>query len=305
MWTRRQLKEKAKFALNHNYWKIILVSLIAVTLAGGTTYNLTYDLGDEIETVIEDNSDDSYEEEYGFEYDFEEENSPSAAYIFGYVLGFMLVFMVVYIVIIAVYMVYAAFIYNPVDIGCRRFFFKTLNQKAEVKEVAFAFDTNYKNVAKIMFFRDLQILLWMLLFIVPGIVKSYEYFMVPYLLAENPNLTKEQAFAMSKQMMTGQKWDTFVLHLSFFWWDLLSVVTGGIVSVLYVQPYRNLTFAALYEELSLMNGRPAFAVQQPNMNNPQMNPYGQGMPVPPVQPMQQAQPVPPQMMNQPNNSTQE
>lgn len=326
MWTRKQLKEKAKFALNHNYWKVILVSLIIVMVGGASTYNVTYDASEEVSTLLEEDNtleEDEFYYEYEYEYDSDdvfEEESPSVAYIIGFIIGFLIVFTIVYVVIMAIYLLYATFILNPVDLGCRRFFFKTLNQKAEVKEVAFAFDNNYKNVAKIMFFRDLYIMLWSFLFIIPGIVKSYEYMMIPYLLAENPNLTKEQAFAISKQMMTGQKWRTFVLHLSFFWWDVLSLITAGIVSVFYVQPYRNLTFAALYEELSLMNGRPAFAVQQPNMNNPyqqgnpysQMNPYGQPMqqahPVPPVQPMHQAHPVPPvvpQMGNQPNNNTEE
>ena len=81
------------------------------------------------------------------------------------------------------------------------------------------------------------------------------------MLAENPNLTKEQAFAQSKQMMNGQKWEAFVLDLSFIGWDLLSAMTLGILSIFYVEPYRNLTFAALYEELSLVHGRPAFSQQ--------------------------------------------
>lgn len=47
-------------------------------------------------------------------------------------------------------------------------------------------------------------------FVIPGIVKAYEYMMIPYLLADNPQMTKEQAFAESKRMMQGQKWKAFV-----------------------------------------------------------------------------------------------
>ena len=98
-----------------------------------------------------------------------------------------------------------------------------------------------------MFFRDLYTVLWTLLLIIPGIVKSYEYQMIPYLLAENPQMTKEQAFAESKRMMTGQKWRAFVLDLSFIGWNILSALTLGILGIFYVQPYMDATHAALYE----------------------------------------------------------
>lgn len=54
--------------------------------------------------------------------------------------------------------------------------------------------------------------LWMLLFIIPGIVKSYEYMMIPYLLAEHPEMTRQEAFAESKQMMDGNKWDAICVR---------------------------------------------------------------------------------------------
>ena len=73
--------------------------------------------------------------------------------------------------------------------------------------------------------------------------------MIPYLLAENPQMTKEQAFAESKQMMQGQKWRAFVLDLSFIGWDILSGMTLGILGIFYVQPYIEATHAALYERL--------------------------------------------------------
>ena len=115
--------------------------------------------------------------------------------------------------------------------------------------IKFAFDHNYKNIVKVMFFRDLYTVLWTLLFIIPGIVKSYEYQMIPYLLAENPQMTKEQAFAESKRMMTGQKWRAFVLDLSFLGWKILSLFTLGILDIFYVQPYMDSAHAALYDAL--------------------------------------------------------
>ena len=145
------------------------------------------------------------------------------------------------------------FIINPLEVGCRRFFIRNLNEPAQIGNIGYGFDNNYRNVAKTMFFRDLFTVLWSLLFIIPGIVKAYEYMMIPYLLADNPQMTKEQAFAESKRMMQGQKWKAFVLDLSFIGWYILSGLTLGILAIFYVSPYVNATHAALYEALCYAN----------------------------------------------------
>ena len=349
MWTREQLKNKAKDALNKNYWKIVLVSMLVFIIAGGastgignsydsssdssyesTDTDIFDDLFSESDTDYDETDEyDTYDEyAYSDQYYYEENSdeywdgyydgyfgnsmaSDAQDYLDGYndgeldeyvendfgsmdgddfssgefdglstsqIAGIMIVLIVFIIIIVLVASVigfaYNALIYNPLEVGTKRFFFKSMSEKAEVKEVAHAFDTNYKNIIKILFIRDLKILLWSLLFVIPGIVKSYEYYMMPYLLAENPNLTKEEAFRLSKQMMTGNKWNTFVLELSFIGWDLLSGITLGILGIFYVQPYKNLTYAALYEEISAINGYPARAVAaQPNMEEYQMPEY--------------------------------
>lgn len=94
-----------------------------------------------------------------------------------------------------------------------------------------------------------RMMLWLLLFIIPGIVKIYEYRMIPYLLADNPNMSKQEAFRTSKTMMKGNKWRAFVLDLSFILWDILGINTFGIVSVLWVDPYKQQTDALLYNAL--------------------------------------------------------
>ena len=86
----------------------------------------------------------------------------------------------------------------------------------------------------------------MLLFIIPGIVKSYEYMMIPYLLAEHPEMTRQEAFAESKQMMDGEKMEAFIMDLSFLGWYLLSAVTCGLLAIFYVNPYVQASFAEMY-----------------------------------------------------------
>ena len=75
------------------------------------------------------------------------------------------------------------------------------------------------------------------------------------LLSEDPAMSYQEAFAQSKVLMTGNKWKAFVLDLSFLGWDLLSLLTLGILGTFYVGPYRHMTNAALYEALQYGNGQ--------------------------------------------------
>lgn len=91
-------------------------------------------------------------------------------------------------------------------------------------------------------------LLWSLLLIVPGIIKSFSYSMAFYILAENPDMSPMEALNESKRMMDGHKWEYFVLSLSFILWILLSYVTCGI-ALIYVIPYMETTITLFYLNL--------------------------------------------------------
>ena len=93
---------------------------------------------------------------------------------------------------------------------------------------------------------NIKIFLWGLLFIIPGIIKSYEYYMVPYILAENPGIDSRRAFELSKEMTRDEKFDIFLLALSFIGWYLLGAITCGI-GILFLEPYYQATFAELYQ----------------------------------------------------------
>ena len=95
---------------------------------------------------------------------------------------------------------------------------------------------------------SLYTFLWSLLFIIPGIVKSYAYAMTPYILLDRPELSPTEAIAESRKMMDGRKMDLFILDLSFIGWMLLSVLTCGIL-LFYVEPYMMATRSAFYLEL--------------------------------------------------------
>lgn len=99
------------------------------------------------------------------------------------------------------------------------------------------------------FLRNLYIALWSLLFIVPGIVKIYSYAMTPYIMAEHPEMTANEAITASRQLMDGHKGELFCLHLSFIGWQFLNLFTLGIGS-LWLNPYMQATEAAFYRHIT-------------------------------------------------------
>ncbi len=142
------------------------------------------------------------------------------------------------------------FLTAPMGVSIKRFLlFNRSSDQADLKELSYAFRYSYLNIVKVLFFQSLYTFLWSLLFWVPGIIKGYEYRMIPYLLAENPNLSKDDAFAISKRMMDGEKWETFVLDCSFIGYIILSLLTAGLLSIFYVTPYKILTDTELYVAL--------------------------------------------------------
>ncbi|WP_294561371.1 DUF975 family protein [uncultured Traorella sp.] len=96
-----------------------------------------------------------------------------------------------------------------------------------------------------MLLRDIYTFLWTLLFIIPGIYKSYQYFMIPYILAENPNMDSSEVFEMTKMLTQGVKLDIFVLQISFLPWYLLGIITCGL-AIFYVTPYQEATLCEAY-----------------------------------------------------------
>lgn len=268
MWTRAELKSKAKFSFKRNYWKSVLISLILALLVGGGSSGSSISsavsnnlIGSSDSSVTDDyfnddsslyDGNDFYDDTYdgNVEDDIDDLNSMADNTAGMMAIGiFLMVFIMMFVVLMAVVILLDVFIFNPLEVGCKKYYLRNLNEPAQVGNIGYAFDNNYKNITKTMFFRDLFTVLWTLLFIIPGIVKSYEYQMIPYLLADNPQMTKEQAFEESKRMMQGQKWKAFVLDLSFIVWNILSALTLGILGIFYVQPYMDATHAALYEAL--------------------------------------------------------
>ena len=150
-------------------------------------------------------------------------------------------------VVILIVLVAKVFVGNLLKMGGYRFFI--LNQTAQpgIGTLLDGFRSgHYVNIVLTMFLRDLFTTLWSLLLVVPGIVKHYEYLMVPYIIAENPAMDYKEAFQISKQMIDGEKMEAFIMDLSFLGWYLLSAVTCGLLAIFYVNPYVQASFAEMY-----------------------------------------------------------
>ena len=248
MWTRKELKTKAKEALKRNYWKVVLVSVLVILLSGGFSYGFSGGSGgsspqEEISEMQEMTTSPTTE-------------ALSSADLIIIVIVAIVIFTVVFCIVFAIAYAIAAFLYNPVLVGVNRFMLKSVDDRAEVKEIAYAFDHSYMNVVKTMFFKDLYVFLWTLLFVIPGVYKKYQYRMVPYIMAERPEMNYKEALELSKNMMDGEKWHAFVLDLSFVLWHVLGIITCGILEAFYIAPYQNLTNAELYRTICMQHNNP-------------------------------------------------
>ncbi len=269
---RVRIKEWAKNAFYRSYWKSVLVGyLLSITMTAASFSSGSSSAGSSTSGSMT------------------EEEMIAIAVILLIALGVSFFFWLIA-------MALKAFLLNPLQVGCQSYFRKGLySQNPELGALGDGFKGNYKNVAFVMFMKDLFLWLWSLIYVgvvvvgiigigvcagmaegggdaetvagigmviglilffplliaamIPWIMKYYEYLMIPFILAENPNMPRKEVFALTKRMMTGDKWNAFVLILSFFGWNLLGVCTCGILNLFYVMPYQSYAVAGFYETL--------------------------------------------------------
>lgn len=220
MWNRAELKMRGNIAFKKNY-----VSAVVVALLMGIFGTVS---GESSARRVSENS------------DIYSGNLFNVGMITGLLAG-------IATVVILIVLVAKVFVGNLLKMGGYRFFI--LNQTAQpgIGTLLDGFRSgHYVNIVLTMFLRDLFTTLWSLLLVVPGIVKHYEYLMVPYIIAENPAMDYKEAFQISKQMMDGEKMEAFIMDLSFLGWYLLSAVTCGLLAIFYVNPYVQASFAEMY-----------------------------------------------------------
>ena len=221
MFNRQELKRRAKTQFKFNYWRCVVVAwLLALCVGTQTTVSFKNDTESVKFTLLQI------------------KNAPTETVIFGITVG------------IIVGLAIAFLLLNPLHIGAKRFFLKNAeDSKTSFKEVGYGFKHDYWNNVGTMILVEIFVFLWTLLFIIPGIVKKYAYRMVPYIMADNPTISGTEAIQKSQEMMMGNKFDVFVMDLTFIGWNILSILTLGLVGFFYSAPYQAQTNANLYHAL--------------------------------------------------------
>ena len=164
--------------------------------------------------------------------------------------GALMVGSYTYIMIAALIMGAVYFVLGSViNVGYAKFNLNLVDRLEGAFENLFAYFSYWKTTVVARVLRGVYVLLWSLLFIIPGIMASLSYAMTEYILAENPEMSASEAITLSKQMMDGNKWRLFCLDLSFIGWDILCGFTLGI-GYLWLTPYKQAARAAFYREVS-------------------------------------------------------
>lgn len=139
------------------------------------------------------------------------------------------------------------FVWNIIIVGERRFFLENrVYGDVSPTRIAFVyFEHATRHVAWVMFLKRVKLLLWNLT-IVGGPVKYCEYAVIPYILAENPDIEAKDCFLLARRMMMGHKWEYFKLVISFWYWDLASILTMGLVRMFFLNGYFRCSEAEFY-----------------------------------------------------------
>ena len=230
MWTIAEIKERGRAAFKANFWPSVIAAFLLTLFTSGTV------------GASSSHAQSTTVETQGLEEAASSLSTNEQALIVGAIIAGSLI-------IFAIALVLRIFLFNPLSVGCHRFFRKNVEdpttQLGTIKE-GFG---DYGRVFITLLIRDIFITLWSLLLLIPGIMKAYSYRMVPYLVTEYPNLSPTEVLKRSSEMMRGNRMQAFLLDLSFIGWLLLGIVTFNLGNIFWTGPYHENANAALFLEL--------------------------------------------------------
>lgn len=133
----------------------------------------------------------------------------------------------------------------PLGIGTTAFFISLIeNENFEAKDL-FKYYHDFVKIIGVTILMGLIVMLGYICFIIPGIILTLSYSLVPIILIKKPELGIVETLKYSREKMQGHKLDTFVLGLSFIGWAILGTLTFGILYI-WLYPYMQLTFIKFY-----------------------------------------------------------
>lgn len=228
-------RAKARQALSGRWIMAVLAGLLASLLGGiGSS-------GPDIELKFSDSGAALYAGEVDIGASLQAINADGlAAWVMASAVGIFTVSIIFAIILFI--------IGSVVSVGYCEYNLKLIDDRDPQINDLFAHFGRFKTLFAAHFLVGLYTFLWSLLLVIPGIVASYSYALVPYLLAERPELSAGEAILLSKQMMRGNRWRLFCLDFSFIGWMFLCIFTLGIGS-LWLTPYQQAAQAAFYRDL--------------------------------------------------------
>jgi uncharacterized membrane protein len=140
-------------------------------------------------------------------------------------------------------------LWGPIKMGIMPYFLKLArDEKPSFAVIIDGFKNDFKGNMLLGIMEQLFITLWTLLFIIPGIVKSYSYALCYYIKADHPEYGWKECIDESRRMMKGNKWRLFCLDFSFIGWQIVGMLCFGLGGY-FVNPYMMTARAHFYEEL--------------------------------------------------------
>jgi uncharacterized membrane protein len=138
---------------------------------------------------------------------------------------------------------------GPIYVGLIMFFSK-LRQKErpEITTIFQGFKEHFTSSLVGYLLSTLFIMLWSLLLIIPGLIKSFSYSMTLYIIKDNPTMSGNDAITLSRKMMDGNKMRLLSLYFSYIGWFLLGIITFGI-ALIYIAPFVSAAVLEFYEDL--------------------------------------------------------
>ena len=151
------------------------------------------------------------------------------------------------------YFAIIVFLLHPINIGARYHFLKRIKNIDKTEEEKNAileagFNRYYLNIVITRLLKTIVFYLSCLT-IVGGFIMYFSYYLVDYIIMDNPSLNPIEALRLSRKMMYGNKMKLFLLMLSFIGWEFLSLFTFGLLLPLFVNPYKELSYANFYLEV--------------------------------------------------------
>lgn len=286
MWNRKQLKKQGRQALRKNWWRIIGVSLMLAFIAGGMRISYRIDdaatrlTGTEIGIPtnaqilnewylnIERNSEtetgrflaflgEHYTPKKGILAGVYNNITKERSALFGVLNAFndflfkdKITEGVVILIGVVLLIFFLIFVSNVLSVGqCRFLLENRVYGQTKMGRLFFPWRVRrWKNVSLIMLKKSVFLLLWDIT-IIGGFIKRYSYRMVPFIVAENPDIPHREAFLLSRRMMKGNKRKAFFMDLSFLGWYILNLFTFDILRPVFIIPYTETTSAELYVAL--------------------------------------------------------